>query len=104
MGNLLQREERCQGQKRFFVVRNVFKIKWSLLKKTESDPLGIDAHVVDVSKSFLPHLSKTEKSFGTSRDHRPYENMSLINFLVSIFRVCLYCNQDMSCPEMGKRI
>jgi len=49
-------------------------------------------------------LSETERSFGISRDHRPYENMSLNNFLVSIFRVCLYFNQDMSCPEIGKRI
>jgi hypothetical protein len=30
--------------------------------------------------------------------------MFLSNFLITIFRYCLYFNQDMSCPEIGKRI
>jgi hypothetical protein len=106
MENLWRREERCRGQKVFSGARNVFKTKWFLSKRTEDDLLRvwIDAHVVAGLKSFSPLLSKTEGFFGTSPNHRPYENMFLNNFLILIFRVRLYFNQDISCPEIGKMI
>jgi hypothetical protein len=90
----------------FSGARNVFKTKWFLIKRTEDDLLRvwIDAHVVAGLKNFLSRLSKIERSFGTFPNHRRYENMFLNNFLISIFKVRLYFNQDMSCPEIGKMI
>jgi len=64
----------------------------------------IDTPVGAGFKSFLSRLSWTEKSFESSPNRRPYENMFLGNLLISIFRYCPYFNQDMSPPEVGKRI
>jgi hypothetical protein len=90
----------------YFDVRNAFKIKWFLSKKVKANPLLLrnDVHAVVGLKNFLSLLFKTERSFGTFLNHRPYENMFLNNFLISIFRVRLLFNQDESCPEIGKMI
>jgi hypothetical protein len=90
----------------FYGARNVFKTKWLRSRRTEDDLswVRIDAHVGAGLKNFSSRLSKTERSFGTSPNHRPYENMFLSNFLITIFRYCPYFNQDLSCPEIGKRI
>jgi hypothetical protein len=106
MGNLWQKGERCRDQKVFSGVRNVFKTKYFLSKSAEDDLLRVwtDAHVgVGLKRSSLL-LSRTERSFGISPSRRPYGNMFLNNFLISIFRYCPYVNQDVSCPEIGKRI
>jgi hypothetical protein len=106
MRNLWQRGGRCQDRKVYFDARNVSRTKWSPSKKNEVDLLrvSIDAHVVVGLKNFSPLSSKIERSFGTSPNHRPYENMFLNNFLILIFRVRLIFDQDGSCPEIGKMI
>ena len=57
-------------------------------------------HIVDPKEIKEGKLT----SFGTYPGRRPYENMFLSNFLITIFRYCPYFNQDMSPSEIGKRI
>jgi hypothetical protein len=90
----------------YFDARNATKIKCPPSKKNEVDRLRvwIDASVGGGLKNFFFLSFKTERSFGNSPDHRPYENMFLNNFLILIFRVRLVFDQDGSCPEIGNRI
>jgi len=106
MGNLWQREGRCQVRKAFSGARNVSKINWFPSNRAVADPplFRRGVHVVVGLKSFSPLLFKIKKSFGTSPNDRPYENMFLNNFLISIFRFRLSIDQDGSSPEIGKMI
>ena len=87
MENHWRREERCPGPKASFDAPNVFKTEWFHSRTNVVPRKGrIDALVEVNTKNCSFHSFRTEKSCWTYPNHRPYENMSLSSFPISIFK------------------